>query len=157
MKRALLIALFLTTALHAQTSHPAKPDSELYRTIVKLDAELFGAFNRCDLEKFAAFFPDDVEFYHDVDGLSVGRKGLVQSLRENVCGKFTRELLPATLKVYPMKDGALEIGYHRFHHPDDKGLEGVGEGQFIHLWVKGKDGTWKVARVISFDHHGAGK
>src|SRR5262245_2918479 len=108
MKRALLLSFLFAAALHAQTSHPAKHDSELFRTIVKLDAELFGAYDRCDLDKFGSFFPDDVEFYHDLGGVTLGRKDLVEAVRENICGKVTRELLPTTLQVYPMKDGALE-------------------------------------------------
>lgn len=151
----ILLSLAPITA-HAQTAHAAAKDSELYRTIAKLDAELFDAYDRCNLEKFGSFFVDDVEFYHDQGGLTAGRKELVESVRRNICGKVTRELLPATLQVYPMKDGALEVGFHRFHHPGHDDTEGVGEGQFIHLWQK-KDGTWKVIRVISFDHHTAGK
>ena len=42
------------------------------------------------------------------------------------------------------------------HHPGHDDTEGVGEGQFIHLWQK-KNGAWKIIRVISFDHHTAGK
>ena len=34
--------------------------------------------------------------------------------------------------------------------------EGVGEGQFIHLWQY-KDGAWKITRVISYDHRIAAK
>jgi hypothetical protein len=30
----------------------------------------------------------------------------------------------------------------------------VGEAKFIHLW-RYKDGAWKVARVISYDHDAA--
>jgi ketosteroid isomerase-like protein len=158
MKKVLLLTLLSLAPLtaHAQTAHPAPKESELYRTIAKLDAELFDAYDRCNLERFGSFFVDDVEFYHDQGGLTLGRKELVESVRKNICGKVTRELLPATLQVYPMKDGALEVGFHRFHHPGHDDTEGVGEGQFIHLWQK-KDGVWKIIRVISFDHHTAGK
>jgi hypothetical protein len=52
--------------------------------------------------------------------------------------------------------GMLETGVHRFHHPGHEDTEGVGEGQFIHLWQY-KGGAWKITRVISYDHHPAGK
>jgi hypothetical protein len=59
--------------------------------------------------------------------------------------------------VYPIATyGAVEIGVHRFHHPGHEDTEGVGEAKFIQLWQQ-KDGAWKLTRVISFDHHGAGK
>ena len=72
-------------------------------------------------------------------------------------GKTTRELVPGTLKVFSMKGyGFLETGVHRFRHPGHEDTEGVGEGQFIHLWQY-EDGAWKITRVISYDHHSASK
>jgi hypothetical protein len=130
---------------------------ELNRAVTALDAALFDSYNKCDLEKFKSFFVDDVEFYHDQGGLTSGAAALTDSVKKNICGKVTRELVPGTLKVYPMKGyGALEEGVHRFHHPGHEDTEGVGEGQFIHLWQY-RDGAWKITRVISYDHHAAGK
>lgn len=130
---------------------------ELTHAVTALDAALFDSYNKCDLEKFKSFFVDDVEFYHDQGGLTSGAAALIDSVKKNICGKVTRELVPGTLKVYPMKGyGALEVGVHRFHHPGHEDTEGVGEGQFIHLWQY-KDGAWKITRVISYDHHAAGK
>jgi ketosteroid isomerase-like protein len=130
---------------------------ELTRAVTALDAALFDAYNTCDLDKFASFIFDDVEFYHDQGGVTLGKAALTDAIKKNICGKVTRELVPGTLKIYPMKGyGALEVGVHRFHHPGHEDTEGVGEGQFIHLWQY-KDGAWKITRVISYDHHAAGK
>ena len=61
---------------------------------------------------------DDVEFYHDQDGVTLGKVALTDSVKKNICGKVTRELVPGSLKAYSMKgNGALELGVHRFHHP----------------------------------------
>ena len=130
---------------------------ELTRAVTALDAALFDAYNTCDLDKFASFIFDDVEFYHDQGGVTLGKAALTDAIKKNICGRVTRELVPGTLKIYPMKGyGALEVGVHRFHHPGHEDTEGVGEGQFIHLWQY-KDGAWKITRVISYDHHAAGK
>ncbi len=130
---------------------------DLDRAGAALDAALFDAYNRCDLAKFESFFVDDVEFYHDQGGVTLGKAALTDSIKNNICGKVTRELVPGTLKVYHMKGyGFVEMGVHRFHHPGHEDTEGVGEGQFIHLWQY-KDGAWKVTRVISYDHHAAAK
>ena len=133
---------------------PSSTPDDLFRAVFEQDAALFGAFNSCDLEKFAGFFADDVEFYHDHGGVTLGNKALTESIKNNICGKVTRELVPESLEVYPMDNyGALEIGSHLFHHPNDP-KESDGEGKFIHLWqYNKKDATWKVTRVISFDHH----
>lgn len=144
----------------AQTVPPLdkiQNQDELNRAITALDAALFDSYNHCDLDKFASFFVDEVEFYHDQGGVTLGRAALTDSVKKNICGRVTRELVPGTLKAFYMKGyGALETGVHRFHHPGHEDTEGVGEGQFIHLWQY-KDGAWKITRVISYDHHPAAK
>jgi len=131
--------------------------AELDKAITTLDAGLFNAYNKCDLEKFATYFTENVEFYHDQGGLTLGRAALTESVKKNICGKVTRELVPGTLQVFHMKGyGAIEMGVHRFHHPGHEDTEGVGEGRFVHLWQY-KDGAWKITRVLSYDHHAAPK
>jgi hypothetical protein len=132
-----------------------KNQEELDKAVGTLDAALFDAYNRCDLVKFSTFFVEDVEFYHDQGGVTLGRQNLTDSVKKNICGKVTRELVPGTLQVHYMKGyGAVEMGVHWFHHPGHEDTEGVGEGRFIHLWQY-KDGAWKITRVISYDHHAA--
>jgi hypothetical protein len=148
----LLVALFFAPFAQVNAQSAPAPDT-LFQTIQLLDTQLFDAYNHCDLEKVGALLADDLEFYHDKTGLSRGRQALVDGIKNNICGKVTRELLPGTLEVYPIADyGAVEIGVHRFHHPGHENAESIGEAKFIHLWQK-KDGTWKLTRVISFDHH----
>ncbi|HEV7218591.1 MAG TPA: nuclear transport factor 2 family protein [Terriglobales bacterium] len=131
--------------------------ADLERTIKTLDAELFNAYNHCDLPTFASFIDENIEFYHDKSGNTFGRTALTEAIKNNICGKVTRELVPGTLKVYPMKGyGALELGVHRFHHPGHEDNDILGEADFIHIW-QFKDGAWKITRVISYDHHEAGK
>lgn len=155
---ALLTAVLFSSLLHAQSVPPLdkiQNQQELDKAGAALDAALFDSYNKCDMAKFESFFVDDVEFYHDQGGVTLGRKALTEAVKNNICGKVTRELV--SLKVFPMKGyGMLETGVHRFHHPGHEDTEGVGEGQFVHLWQY-KDGAWKITRVISYDHHSAGK
>jgi Domain of unknown function (DUF4440) len=161
MKRMRIFVLAVLTGgalVRAQTV-PAldsiKSQEELTRAITTLDAELFDAYNTCNLEKFGSLIDENVEFYHDKSGLAVGRKALVESIKNNICGKVTRELVPGSLEVYPIAHyGAVEIGVHRFLHPWTQDHGEVGEAKFIHLWQY-KDGAWRVTRVISFDHGAA--
>jgi ketosteroid isomerase-like protein len=139
--------------VQAQSPQGPTPPDELVRTIAALDRALFDAFNGCDLEKFNSFFVDDLEFYHDHDGLTVGRQNVTDAVKRNICGRVTRELVPGTLQVYPLRGyGAIEIGVHRFHHPKAEDTQPVGEGKFVHVW-QSKDGAWKITRVLSYDHH----
>jgi ketosteroid isomerase-like protein len=150
LAQAVLVAALLSTSFaHSQTA--PSPDA-LFKTIQSLDTQLFDAYNHCDLDKFGSLIADDIEFYHDKTGLSRGRPSLVEGIRNNICGKVTRELVPGTLEVYPIANyGAVEIGIHRFHHPGHEEPGSAGEAKFIHLW-QNQDGAWKVTRVISFDH-----
>lgn len=126
-----------------------KSEQELSQAITALDKQLFDAYNTCNIEKLGTLVADDLEFYHDKTGLAVGKKPFLEAIKMNICGKVTRELVPASLEVYPLHGyGAVEIGVHRFHHPGDSD---VGEAKFVQLWQY-KDGAWKVTRVISYDH-----
>jgi hypothetical protein len=152
-------AIFFVTALRAQ-SVPAldniQNQEELNKAITALDTALFDAYNKCDLAKFGSLIDENVEFYHDQGGVTTGRATLVDSVKKNICGTTTRELVPGTLQVYPMKGfGAIEMGVHLFHHPGHPEI-GDGEGKFVHLWQY-KAGAWKITRVLSYDHHAAGK
>lgn len=156
-ERILLVLLLLpmpfgrADAQEVKSLPDIKSPAELYQTIAALDNRLFEAYNHCDLPKFGSMLADDLEFYHDVVGFSRGRQATVEGVKNNICGKVTRELVPGTLEVYPIAHyGAVEIGVHRFYHPGQE--KPVGEAKFIHLWEY-KDGAWKVTRVISFDHH----
>lgn len=148
--RPLFFLLALCPAfVNAQTGARRDP---LFLTVQALDAKLFDAYNHCDLKALGAMVSDDLEFYHDQTGLSVGKGPFLAAIRENVCGKVQRELLPQTLEVYPLQGyGAVELGIHRFHHPQHP-EDGMGDARFVTLW-QNKQGVWTVTRVISFEHN----
>ena len=131
--------------------------NDLARKITALDVEVFDAYNKCDLAKFAPFLAEDLEFYHDQGGLSVGRQAAVEAVKNSICGKVHRELVPGTLAVYPLKGyGAVETGIHLFCDPKrtettGKCGDGSGVARFITIW-RNKDGDWSFTRVISYDH-----
>ena len=149
----LLLALPFATG-GAQSRQGKEVPDELFRTISSLDSAVFDAFNRCDLKTFATFFADDIEFYHDKNGLSRSRESLIESVKNNICGKVRRDLIPGTLEVYPIPGhGAVEIGAHRFYEKrSGKDDVASGEAKFMHIW-QNKDGAWKITRVISYAHY----
>jgi|ERR1039458_2544400 hypothetical protein len=134
----------------------ASPD-DLTHKITALDVEFFDAYNKCDLVTFASFLAEDLEFYHDEGGLSVGRQAAVEAVKNNICGKVHRDLVPGTLAVYPLKGyGAVETGIHLFCDPErtdttGKCGDGSGVARFTTIW-RNKDGDWRITRVISYDH-----
>ncbi|RKR03962.1 nuclear transport factor 2 family protein [Maricaulis maris] len=147
---AILAALILV-------AQPAS-DATLHDTISALDAAMFEAFNSCDGEEFGTFIAEDIEFYHDLDGLNRDRDSLIQAVNTSICGNFRRQLTPGSIEVWPLPGyGAIESGWHAFiNYGAD---EPHGQGRFLHIWRQDEDG-WKITRIVSYDHgpfDGAGR
>ncbi len=154
---ALLLTALIVGPLSSVYAQSAPSPHALFQTIQALDPKLFDAYNRCELEKFGSMPVDDLEFYHDLGGLMRTGQATVDAVKKNICGKVRRELVPGTLEVYPIANyGAVEIGVHRFLHQGQAKTEPDGQAKFIHLW-QNKEGVWKLARIISFDHHAVAK
>ncbi len=143
-------ALFVPAAQGAATSATSTADAELTRAVAALDAKVFDAYNSCDLKTFEAYFLPSVEFYHDQGGVSYDSATVVANTRKNICGKVNRKLLPASLKVYPIRGyGAVEEGEHVFCMLDTGKCEGI--AKFVMVW-ENKDGQWRMTRILSYGH-----
>lgn len=60
---------------------------------------------------------------------------------------------PGSLRVYPIEGvGAVQMGVHRF---DERGASTSTLTRFVHVWRFDR-GAWRLARVLSLDHHTAG-
>jgi hypothetical protein len=128
---------------------------DLYTTILRQDSALFSAFNTCDSSEYRKYFTDDLEFYHDIGGLTVSLKSEMTSLKD-MCARGTkmrRELIHTDLEVYPISNyGAIEVGSHRFYYTNKGEVEKLGGiYKFVHVWQL-KDGVWKISRVVSYGH-----
>ena len=156
--RHLLLAALAGSSLAAQAADTPTSDAGLTATIAALDAAAFEAFNHCEapgqLDKYASFFAPDVEFYHDLGGVTWTRDVMIGQVKANVCGKFQRELVPGSLKVWPIQGfGALARGEHRFCHYKPGGTTQPCEGraEFTILWRQ-QGSTWSITRAFSYGH-----
>jgi len=87
------------------------PNSAIYQQVKALDDRIFQAYNTCDLTTLAGMVDDNLEFYHDKTGLSLGRSSFIIAIKNNICHKVKRELVGSTLEVFPLQDyGAIEVG-----------------------------------------------
>ena len=97
---AFLVALLAIagSAHAAESTSPAAPDSELFKTVAGLDAQLFDAYNRCDLDAFRALLADDLEFYHDQGGLMLGPEAVTEADLDEIFAPLpsTEEWTPIT-------------------------------------------------------------
>lgn len=153
----LVSALTGCSLVSAAESGERSPGTPLIETIAALDAAVFDSFNHCgdpgQLEKHASYFSENVEFYHDTGGVTWNRNEMLANTRKHVCGRFTRELIPGTLRVYPIKDfGAISQGSHRFCQAPIGKCEGLAD--FTIVWHQ--DGNnWQITRVLSYGHRAA--
>jgi hypothetical protein len=132
---------FLGFPVYSQTG-------DLYQEIVALDSILFNAYNNCDISKQADLYSDSIEFYHDKGGLSTSKEDILESIRKNVCGKVTRELVPGSIEVSPIPGyGAVELGMHMFHNNQEKD-QVPHPSRFVIIW-KITNNKWTITRIIS--------
>ena len=125
-------------------------ERDLYAEIMAQDAALFEAFNSCDGEGFGARVSEDIEFYHDLDGLGTDRAALVESVNTTICGNFQRILDEASVEVWPVPGhGAIQSGVHYFINYGADAPHG--RGRFLHIWQETEAG-WQLSRVVSYDH-----
>lgn len=151
-----LALLLLAGALAA----PQAPSPDFAAAVRERDAAFWRAYNACDTAAFRQFFTDDVEFYHDRAGLTLGLTALDASIRKNLCGgptRVRRAPLDATIRVSILRDGdrvygAIVSGEHVFHVTQPGRPEFPdGQARFANLW-RLQDGVWRMSRVLSFDH-----
>jgi hypothetical protein len=91
-----------------------------------------------------------VEFYYDRGGATFDRKTVLANTRKYICGKVRRELLPDSLRVYPIKDyGAVAEGEHRFCQTATGNCEGA--AKFLMIW-KHAGSRWQMTRLVSYGH-----
>jgi hypothetical protein len=126
------------------------PESkELHDSISQMDSILFEAYNNCKPEVFESLLSNDIEFYHDRGGLITSKQELVVAIKNNICGKVTRELLKGSIEVYPIPNyGAVQMGLHRFYNKEEATNTPSRFSKFVHTWLR-ENGKWKLSRVIS--------
>ena len=147
MKKQLVIFtfLFISFSIFSQV----EKSSELYKTILNLDKELFDAYNTCtdNLEKHASFYADEIEFFHDGSGLSTSKEEIIEAIKNNICGKVTRDLVADSIEIHEIPNyGVVVIGYHKFNNLIEKSTSEP--SKFIVFW-KQIDTNWKLTKVVS--------
>ena len=156
-----LIITILTSACSTSKSGKSNPSfnhslvsKDLFDTISHLDAVFFNAFNTRNFDRLKTLLSDDLEFYHDLGGVTNFDQNL-EAFKKTFESdrRVRRELVETSLEVYPIKDyGAVETGIHRFYATEKGQPEKLSsEAKFVQVWHK-KDGAWKISRIISYGH-----
>ena len=156
------VILFMVLNLFAINSMAQTTLAELQSTIHNKDSVFWNSYNNCDVEAFRTFFTDDVEFYHDKGGITLGIEALTNSIRQNLCGRkdfrIRRALVKGTQEIFPLESngkiyGAIISGDHDFFITENGKPEyHSGQAKFTHVWIL-KNNEWKMSRVLSYNHH----
>jgi len=140
--------------LRAQVKDLSPISKNLYDSIAYLDSVFFNAFNIRNLDKLKTLLSENLEFYHDLGGVTNYNQNMDAFKRTFESDRgVRRKLVEGTLEVYPIKDyGAVETGIHRFYSTEKGQQEKLSsEAKFVQVWEK-KDGAWKITRIISYGH-----
>jgi hypothetical protein len=162
----MLLAFFAAALAQAAVGGVILPEGPaLTEAIRARDAELFAVlFEQCAPERMRALVTDDIEFYHDRDGVTAGADAFVADYARYCterqapdAWRSRRELVAETLNVHPVPGyGAIEDGEHVFYERQGGGPERlVGRARFTQVWRLTPDG-WRLARVFSYAHRAAG-
>lgn len=137
MMKASIFVLFITLSITACSPGDAV-------NVQDLNQQFIGAWNNKDTEKIISFLAEDVHFLQG----NTHFKG-----KSEVSQKWVRETLPTltNLKTNVVSSSAdtktaYEAGTYSVDVlPDSPDRpHGFGEGNFILLWKKGTDDTWKL-------------
>ena len=139
----------------------SQADEETKQQIITADKQFWSGYNTCDVEKMIPFIDENIEFYHDKGGITLGSIKLAESIKNNLCSnnnfKIRRELIPNTTEFHTLKKdniiyGVILSGEHYFYITKNGQKESLdGRAKFTHLWIL-KDKQWKMTRILSYDH-----
>jgi hypothetical protein len=152
-KNTYALALLIPLYMVASSPDASTPEQD----VTEADTRFWHAYNHCDMKHIGELLTEDVEFYHDLTGLSVSRTAVVKSLATGPCADSTkrlrRELVGGSQKFHPLAGGyAILSGQHRFYVSEPDKQERVsGQAEFTTLW-KLDSGQWRMHRVLSYAH-----
>ncbi len=144
----------LTAQIDLRPAPGLLPHEQLEQEITAADQQLYKAFGTCDVAGYAALLSSDLEFYQDYTGKTDYEEN-VEALR-NRCAegiRLRRTLEEGSLLVNAAPGfGAIQAGIQRFYATGSNGQEHLeATARFTNVWSKAS-GTWKLVRVISYDH-----
>ncbi len=145
----IILLLLGSTVVRAQSIYD-QPE-QLKEAILEKDEQFWQAYNQCNVNQMISFLAEDLEFYHDKNGLTKGLTNFKKALTEGLCAngpQLRRQVKEGSVEVFPLKGiGAIISGEHYFYIGDR--VDGL--AKFTHIWNH-DNGSWKMSRVLSYDH-----
>lgn len=153
------VVLLMTLGCNTSKKNNGESDksslsNELHNRIASLDQAMFDAFNNRDISILQSILSEELEFYHDLGGVTNYTQN-IEAFKKTFASdrKLRRSLVAGSMDVCPIKDyGAVQTGLHRFY-VTEKGQEEKlsSEAKFVNLWQY-RNGEWKITKIISYGH-----
>jgi len=158
MTKKLIFSFIILFAFCLSAKAQLPKNDALYKTIIANDSLLFSiGFNNCDIKQFENLLSNNLQFFHDKDGVSDKNKFL-NDLKNGLCKspetrQVKRFLVQGSTEIFPLYKngtlyGAVHNGAHLFY--ENKESE-PGIAKFSNIWQL-EQGEWKLATSFSFDH-----
>ena len=118
------VLTFFFALVFTNTSDAQDAEQRVTQHILHKDSMFWQSYNRCDTAGYDQFFSNDVEFYHDKGGITLGADNMALSIKKNLCSnsdfRIRREEVKGTVKVFPLQNngviyGAILSGEHFFY------------------------------------------
>ena len=130
---------------------------------METDRLFWSHYNACSIEDMMPLISEDVEFYHDKNGILKGSHNFKASFEKNLCTNSDRRLrraaIDSTVQFFPMKNGdllygVLITGEHLFYVTETGKPEWLdGLAKFADLWIwDWEHDQWNMSRILSYDH-----
>ena len=138
---AACVALAACTSTAIRSAH----DRDVTRSILHEDARLTRAYNHCELQTLLRMFILGSAVYSPSGRI----QSPVDEAREKFCGKWQREVVPGSLRVYPVNAAAaIQVGEQRFcplraQTCDERPAE------FVAVWLY-SDMRWQITELIRY-------
>jgi len=149
---------YSSVTAQTNTENSKSTSSNLYKEILKMDSLLFSAYNNADIDRYKSLISEDIEFFHDKNGLINSKERIAESLKKiaklknNSTYSITRQLVKNTLEVHEIHEfGAIQTGTHQFTETNKGESTSITQAKFIHIWKK-QDGNWILTKVFSYNH-----
>lgn len=141
---AAFIACFATACAQQQPAAPPDTRAADEATIRAADADWVKAAAAKDLEKCMSYYADDAVFLSSGAPASVGKDNIRKNIQELLAAPVQMNVTVASVDVARSGDLAMDRGTVQATVTDKKGKSTTSTSQYVLVWKKMADGSWKI-------------
>jgi uncharacterized protein (TIGR02246 family) len=148
---AVVVACFAAGCSETQQQPATTPDTRATdeATIRAADADWVKAAGAKDLEKCMSYYADDAVFLSSGAPAAVGKDNIRKNIQGLLAAPVQMTVNVASVTVARSGDLAMDQGTVQATVTDKKGKTSASTSQYVLVWKKMPDGSWKIAADTS--------